>query len=175
MRVYLLEYSSLHGIWIGAWDVVSVLRSLAISAGLMGLTPRRHSPANSYFSTKDNTFGVGLNSRDHQQSSRAQGASGSPDHIWPIETRVLGVEKGQRCFAEQRCMSTAFCSPRSVEVLRSLAGSGGIAGACARRHFPANSCLSTKEKTFGVGLKLSRPPAKQQGPGGQRQPRPSLA
>ena len=38
-----------------------------------------------------------------------------------------------------------------------------------------NSCLSTKENTFGVGLKLRRPPAKQQGPGSQRQPRSSLA
>ena len=40
---------------------------------------------------------------------------------------------------------------------------------------PPISCLSTKENTLGVGFQLRRPPAKQQGPGSQRQPRPSLA
>ena len=44
-----------------------------------------------------------------------------------------------------------------------------------RRHFPANSCFSMKENTFGVGFQLRRPKAEHQGPGSQRQPRPSLA
>ena len=39
----------------------------------------------------------------------------------------------------------------------------------------AKSALSVKEKTFGVGFKVRRPPAKQQCPRSQRQPRPSLA
>ena len=62
-----------------------------------------------------------------------------------------------------------------ASVLRSLAISAGLIGPTPRRYFPANSCLSRKENKFGVGLKLRRPPAKQQGPGSQRQPRPSLA
>ena len=57
-------------------------------------------------------------SGEHQQSSKAQGARGSPDPIWPMETQWLGVEKGQRCFAEQRCICTAVCSPRRVDVSR---------------------------------------------------------
>ena len=39
----------------------------------------------------------------------------------------------------------------------------------------ANLDFSAKEKTFGVGFQLRRPPAKQQCPRSQRQPRPSLA
>ena len=61
-----------------------------------------------------------------------------------------------------------------VSVLRSLAISAGLMGPTPRRHCPANSCLSRKENTFGVGFPLRGPPAKQQGPGSQRQPRPSL-
>ena len=56
-----------------------------------------------------------------------------------------------------------------VSVLRSLAISVGFMGPMRRRHFRAKSCFSTKENTFGVGFKLRRPPAKQQGPGSQRQ------
>ena len=55
---------------------------------------------------------------DHQQSSRAQGARGSPDPIWPMETQWLGVEKGQRCFAEQRRIGAVVCSPTRVKVSR---------------------------------------------------------
>ena len=62
-----------------------------------------------------------------------------------------------------------------VSVLRSLAISAGFMGPMRRRHFPAKSCFSTKENTFGVGFKLTILPQKQQGPGSQRQPRPSLA
>ena len=47
-------------------------------------------------------------SGDHQQSSRAQGARGSPVTLWPMETQWLGVEKGQRCFAEQCAFALRF-------------------------------------------------------------------
>ena len=60
-------------------------------------------------------------------------------------------------------------------MLNSLAGSGGFLGPASRRHFPINSCFATKENKFGVGLKVGRPQAKQQGPGSQSHPRPSLA
>ncbi len=38
----------------------------------------------------------------------------------------------------------------------------------------AQSCFHAKENTFEVGFRLGRPPAKQQGPGSQRQPSPAL-
>ena len=59
--------------------------------------------------------------------------------------------------------------------MRSLAGSEGLLGPEPRRHFPANSCFSTKENRFGVDSHLRILPPKQQGPGSQRQPNPSLA
>ena len=62
-----------------------------------------------------------------------------------------------------------------VSVQSSLAGSRGLQGPAPRRYFPANSCFSKKENPFGVEFQLRRPKAKQQGPGRQRQPRPSLA
>ena len=62
-----------------------------------------------------------------------------------------------------------------VSVLRSLAISAGFMGPMRRRHFPAKSCFSAKENMFGVDFPLRGAPAKQQGPGSQRQPRPYLA
>ena len=51
----------------------------------------------------------------------------------------------------------------------------GLQGPEPRRYFPANSCFSTKENMFGVDFQVRRPPAKQQVPRSQRQPRPTLA
>ena len=48
-------------------------------------------------------------------------------------------------------------------------------GPASGRHFLAKPCFAKKENTIGVGFQLRRPPAKQQGRGSQRQPRPSLA
>ena len=100
-------------------------------------------------------------------------------------------EKGKRGFAEQRCICAAVGSPRRVEVSRmqlseprfepwvrwasvqsSLVGSEGLLVPASRRHFCANSCISTRPTTFGVGFQLRRPPAKQQGPGSQGSPDP---
>ena len=38
----------------------------------------------------------------------------------------------------------------------------------------AQSCFHAKENTFEVGFRLRTPPAKQQGPGSQGQPRPAV-
>ena len=135
-----------------------------------------------------------FSSGDHQQSSRAQGARGRPDPLWPMLTIGLGEKKGSvallsksafplRFIARGESMYPEHSSQNLVlshgwdgaSVLRSLAGSGVLLGPAARRHFPASSCFSTKGNTFGVDFQLRRPPAKQQGPGSQRQPRPSLA
>ena len=52
---------------------------------------------------------------------------------------------------------------------------GVLLGPVHKGLLKAKSAFSAKEKTFGVGLKLRRPPAKQQCPRSQRQPRPTLA
>src|SRR5512137_2335805 len=52
---------------------------------------------------------------------------------------------------------------------------GGLLGPVHTGLLPAKSAFSVKENTFGVGFKVRRPPAKQQCPRSQRQPRPSLA
>ena len=52
---------------------------------------------------------------------------------------------------------------------------GGWLGPVHTGLIQATSAFSAKEKTFGVGVQLQRPPAKQQCPRSQRQPRPSLA
>ena len=60
-------------------------------------------------------------------------------------------------------------------MLSSLAGSGRIARACVLKALSGQLLLCLEGNTFGVSFKLGRTPAKQQGPGSQRQPRPSLA
>ena len=52
---------------------------------------------------------------------------------------------------------------------------GGLLGPVHTRLLQATSAFSAKEKTFGVGFQLRRPPAKQQCPGSRRQPSPALA
>ena len=60
-------------------------------------------------------------------------------------------------------------------VLRSLAVSGRMAGAGVHQVFSCQLLLRLGRNTFGVGFKIRRPRVQQQGPGSQRQPRPSLA
>ena len=62
-----------------------------------------------------------------------------------------------------------------VSVQSSQAGSGRIAGFCANKAFASHLLLVHEGEHFRSGFQLRRPPAKQQGPGSQRQPRPSLA
>ena len=51
---------------------------------------------------------------------------------------------------------------------------GALLGPGRRRPSHAQSCFSRKENTLGVGFRLRRTPAYQQGPGSQRQPSPAL-
>ena len=53
-------------------------------------------------------------------------------------------------------------------------GRGGIAGAWAKKAFQRPVLLTHEGEHFGGGFQASRPPAKQQGPGSQRQPSPAL-
>ena len=52
---------------------------------------------------------------------------------------------------------------------------GGLLGPVQTGRFQAESALSPKQKMFGLGFQLRRPPAKQQGPRRRRKPRPYLA
>ena len=51
----------------------------------------------------------------------------------------------------------------------------GLLGPVHTGLLQATSAFSAKEKTFGVGFQLRRPPAKQQCPQSQMKPRNSLA
>ena len=51
---------------------------------------------------------------------------------------------------------------------------GVLQGPGRRMPSHAQSCFHAKENMFEVGFRLRRPPAKQQGPGSQRQPSPAL-
>ena len=124
-RVYLLEYSSLHGVWIGAWDVVSVLRSLAISAGLMGLTPRRHSPANSCLSRKENTFGVGFPFRGAPVKQQGRGSQRQPRPSLALETRGLGEKKASVALVRKGTLGLWFV-PRGESTLPECSSLHGV-------------------------------------------------
>ena len=63
----------------------SALSGRAGSRGMAGAGRRRLSRAQSCFPTKENPWGVGFGRRDPQQSSRAQGARGSPAPLCPME------------------------------------------------------------------------------------------
>ena len=60
-------------------------------------------------------------------------------------------------------------------VLSSLAGSVGAAGACAQKAFSSQLLLLHEGEHIWSGFPAQDTTTKQQGPGSQRQPRPSLA
>ena len=99
-------------------------------------------------------------SGEQQQSSRAQGARGSPDPLWPMETRGLGEKKASVALVRKGALGLWFvprrettfpeCSSlhgvwsRACDVfllLRSLAVSGGMAGSWAQRAFSCQLLL----------------------------------
>ena len=85
-----------------------------------------------------------------------------PEHSFPLQNAAL---------------RSTFCAvselgPRWVPPELAM---GGFLGPVHTGLSQAKSAFSAKEKTFGVRFKLRRPPAKQQCPRSQRQPRPSLA
>ena len=98
--------------------MVSVLRSLAISAGFMGPMRRRHFPAKSCFSTKENTFGVRFKLTILPQKQQGPGSQRQPRPSLAYGDQRARGEKGKRCFAEQRCICAAVGSPRRVELSR---------------------------------------------------------
>ena len=109
------ECSSQNILFSRGWDWASGLSSLSGSMSLLGPACRRHFRANSCFSTKENTFGVGFKLRrppeKHQGPGRQRQSRSYGDQ------RARG-EKGKRCFAEQRRIGVVLCSPRRVYLSR---------------------------------------------------------
>ena len=56
-------------------------------------------------------------SRDHQQSSMAQGARGSPDPLWPMETTGLGKKKASVAFVRKGALGLWFLPRRKSTFL----------------------------------------------------------
>ena len=156
-----------------------MLRSLTGSGGLLGPAPRRHFPASSCFSTKGNTFGVDFQLRRPPAKQQGPGSQRQPRPTLAYGDPRVGEKKASVALLSKGALGLWFVPRRDssiqeysslhrvwigaldvVSVLRSLAISAGLMGPTPRRHFPANSCLSKKEKTFGVGFQLRRPPAK---------------
>ena len=130
--------------------------------------------------------------RDPQQSSRAQGARGSPAPLCPMESGGPGVETAcveflhrgtvRLWFAAGGEFPFAGCSSQKLvlgrhcvgtSALSGLAGWGAWLGTGRRRPSRTQSCFPTKENMLGVGFGCRRPRAKQQGPRSQRQPSPA--
>ena len=126
-----------------------------------------------------------------QQSSRAQGARGSPALLCPMESGGPGAKtacvdflrrgKLRLCWAAQGEFPFAECSCQKIvsgrrcdgaSALSGRAGSGGMAGDWAQKALRAQSCFPTKENPWGVGFGHRRHPAKQQGPRSQGSPAP---
>ena len=59
---------------------------------------------------------------------------------------------------------------RSLGTVQPSLARGALQGPGRRMPSHAQSCFHAKENTFEVGFRLRRTPAKQQGPGSQRQP-----
>ena len=63
---------------------------------------------------------------------------------------------------------------RSLGTVQPRLARGALLGPGRRMPSHAQSCFHAKENTFEVGFRLRRTPAKQQGPGSQRQLSPAL-
>ena len=126
---------------------------------------------------------------DPQQSSRAQGARGSPAPHRPIQSAGPGAKTACAAFLSRGTLGLWFaargefpfagCSSKKLDLgrhcdrtsaLSGRAGSGGMAGPRAQKSFTRPILLPHEGEPFGSGFWAPEPPAKQQGPGSQGQP-----
>ena len=84
----------------------------------MAPAPRRHFGANSCFSTKENTFGVGFQLRRPKAEHQGPGSQRQPRLSLAYGVQRTRGEKGKRCFAEQSRIGAVVCSPRRVSLSR---------------------------------------------------------
>ena len=115
-----------------------------------------------------------------QQSSRAQGARGSPAPLCPMESGVPGVKKDSvaflsggelgLCFAARGVFPFAECSSPKLDLgrrcdgasaLSGRAGSGGMAGAWAQKAFTRPILLPHQGEPVGSEFRAPGTPAKQ--------------
>ena len=130
---------------------------------------------------------------DHQQSSRTQGARGSPAQLCPPESGGRGVKTASVAFLSQGALGVWFaaqgefpfaeCSSQKLflgrrchgsSALIGRAGSGGMAGAMAQKAFANPILLAHEGEPVWSVFGRRKTPAKQQGPGIQGQPSTAL-
>ena len=118
-----------------------------------------------------------------QQSSRAQGARGSPAPLCPMESGGPGVKRAcvdilrgvtvRLWFAAQGECPFAECSSQNLALgrrcegasaLSGRAGSGGLAGAWAQKAFVRPILLPHEEEPVGSGIRAPETPSKSAGP-----------
>ena len=121
--------------------------------------------------------------RHHQQSSRAQGAKGSPSPLCPLESRGPGSKRACVAFLSQGAMGLLFaargdfpfaeCSCQKLvlgrrcyraSALSSRAGSGDMAGAWAQKAFARPILLPQQGEPLGSGFQWPETPSKAAGP-----------
>ena len=128
---------------------------------------------------------------DHQPSSSAHGARGSPDPPWPYGSLGLGenqagaallsqaasglrfVPRAQFPFAECSCQK--FVYGRRFEGASAMsggAGSGGMAGAWAQKAFTRPILLPHEGEPVWCGFRVPDNPSKAEGPREPGQPSP---
>ena len=129
--------------------------------------------------------------RDPQQSSRAQGARGSPAPLCPMESGGPGVETAcveflhrgtvRLWFAAGGEFPFAGCSSQKLvlgrhcvgtSALSGLAGWGAWLGTGRRRPSSAQSCFPTKENLMGVGFGRGDPQQNSRAQGARGSPAP---
>ena len=144
---------------------------------------------------KGEYIGCGFQAPETPSKERAQGARGSPSPLFRTSSGGLAAKTACVAFlskgavglvllGEERFLSLCRLQPPGsgllplgTWVLGAALSSwtrGALQGPGRRRSSHAQSCFPKKENTLGVGFRLRRPPAKQQGPGSQRQPSPAL-
>ena len=125
---------------------------------------------------------------DHQQSSRTQGARGSPAPLCPLESGGRGAKTASVAFLSRGAMGLLFaargdfpfaeCSCQKLvlgrrcdgaSALSGRAGSGGMAGAWAQKAFARPILLPHEGEPVGSGFRAPETPSKAAGP---RQPWP---
>ena len=121
--------------------------------------------------------------RHHQQSSRAQGAKGSPAPICPLESRGPGAKTACVAFLSRGELGLLFaargdfpfaeCSGQKLvlgrrcdgaSALSGLAGSGGTAGAWAQKAFARPILLPHQGEPLGSGFRWPETTSKAAGP-----------
>ena len=118
-----------------------------------------------------------------QQSSRAQGARGSPAPLCPMESGGPGVKRAcvdilrgvtaRLWFAAQGECPFAECSSQNLALGRRCegasalcgqAGSGGMAGGWVQKPFAHPILLPHEEEPVGIGFHALESPSKAAGP-----------